>query len=131
MWRELGQGLLHLVYPGLCLSCGRALGPSDASFCTSCHDALLLDPLPSCLRCAGSVGPFVPTAEGCPHCRNETFAFETVVRLGPYEGVRREVVLRMKHHASEGLAELLGELWARRDLERFRALDLDVIIPVP
>jgi ComF family protein len=131
MWRELGQGLLHLLYPGLCLSCGQALEPSEQSFCLKCRDSLLVDPLPSCPRCAETIGPFVPTADGCSHCRNDSFAFESVMRLGPYEGARRDVVLRMKHHANEGLAELMGELWARRDLARFQALGVDVVVPIP
>jgi ComF family protein len=40
-------------------------------------------------------------------------------------------VLRLKHHTGEGLAWLLGALWAEHDRARFDALHLDVIVPVP
>jgi ComF family protein len=37
----------------------------------------------------------------------------------------------MKHNANEGLAELLGELWATRDRARFESLGVDVVVPIP
>jgi ComF family protein len=53
------------------------------------------------------------------------------VRLGPYDGLLREVVLRLKHRSSEGLAELMGELWAARAGEQLRTSPVDLIVPVP
>src|SRR5205085_1670837 len=61
----------------------------------------------------------------------EHFAFESVLRLGPYDGVLRDLVLRLKHHSGEGLAELVGALWAQQAEARFRALAADVLVPVP
>jgi hypothetical protein len=43
------------------------------------------------------------------NCRGESFAFETVLRLGPYEDLLRAVVLRLKQSGSETLAEVVGE----------------------
>src|SRR5579864_1451067 len=108
--RDLGRGLLHLVYPGLCHLCAQPLAPGSGSLCPACHDGLLGDSAPTCPRCAGTVGPFANTTGGCVHCRDESFAFESVIRLGPYSGPWREAVLRLKHHTGEGLAELIGEL---------------------
>jgi ComF family protein len=53
------------------------------------------------------------------------------MRLGPYDGILRDAVLRLKNRTGEGLAELLGELWAARDAEQFRALAANAIVPVP
>ena len=129
--RELGQGLLQLLYPGRCLLCGQDLPPDRPHFCDPCRSALLTDPFLSCPRCAGKVGPYAITDGGCVACRGESFGFEEVLRLGPYEGVLREAILRLKRHTGEGLAELLGELWAERDAPRFQALRAEVIVPVP
>jgi ComF family protein len=77
------------------------------------------------------VGPYAETAGGCVGCRKEHFAFDAALRLGPYDGTLRDAVLRLKNHAGEGLAELLGEAWAERDAARLRALGADLIVPVP
>jgi ComF family protein len=53
------------------------------------------------------------------------------MRLGPYEGLLREVILRLKHSAGEGLAESVGRLWAIHSQSRFRELRPDFIVPVP
>ncbi len=129
--RELARGLLHLLYPAACAACGRPLPPDGACFCAACRAALTADPHAVCPRCAGTVGPFVPLAGGCTRCRDIPFQFESVLRLGPYDGPLRELVLRMKHGSGEGLAELLGLLWAEEAGPRLRALGATAVVPVP
>jgi ComF family protein len=77
------------------------------------------------------VGPHVALDGGCVRCRDESFAFERVLRLGPYEGLLREVILRMKHAAGEGLTEVLGDLWAGHAELPLRSVAADVVVPVP
>ncbi|HKI34523.1 MAG TPA: ComF family protein [Gemmataceae bacterium] len=129
--RSILQGLLHLLYPGACHVCDAPLPPGAGPFCDPCRQALTVDPHGQCPRCAGSVGPFAEVADGCPHCRGTSFPFDTVLRLGPYEGRLREVILRMKHAAGEALAELVGELWAGCAEARLRGLAADLVVPVP
>jgi ComF family protein len=69
--------------------------------------------------------------QGCPACRDAGFAFERALRLGPYEGLLRDVVLRLKEHTGEGLAEILGRLWVAHARARFKELNADVVVPVP
>jgi len=129
--RELGQGLLQLLYPNLCALCGCPLPPSQGAFCCTCQRDLTSDPQPSCPRCAATVGPFVHLEGGCASCRDERLHFEQVLRLGPYTGRLREAILRMKHARDDGLAELLGELWAVHAEARLRAAGTTVVVPVP
>jgi ComF family protein len=129
--RELGQGLLELLYPGRCLLCGHELPPDRPHFCDRCRSALLTDPFPSCPRCAGGIGPYAAVDGGCVACRGEPFGFEEALRLGPYAGVLREAILRLKRHTGEGLAEILGEVWGERDAGRFQALRAEVLVPIP
>jgi len=68
---------------------------------------------------------------GCVRCRGESFAFEAVVRLGPYDGLLRDVVLRLKQSGGEALAEVMGELWGAERRDALRAMAVDVIVPVP
>jgi predicted amidophosphoribosyltransferase len=129
--RELRQGVLHLLYPGCCLLCGEPLPAAPAHFCGRCRDAVLADPSPSCPRCAATVGPFAVADGRCGSCRHEALPYEQAVRLGPYDGRLREAVLRLKHQAGEGLAEVLGEHWAGQAADRFHALAVDALVPVP
>lgn len=129
--RELAAGLLHLVYPAVCGVCGRLLPAGLDDFCPACAEALATDPHASCPRCAGTVGPFAQTESGCPACRARKFYFDRALRLGPYEGPLREVVLRLKHVSGESLAEFVGGLWARSRRADLVSLAADVVVPVP
>jgi ComF family protein len=129
--RELLLGARHILYPGCCLLCGQLLPASAAHFCFQCRHDLFHDPHPNCPRCAGSVGPFAVVEGRCVACRGEPFAFEQTLRVGPYDGVLREVILRLKHQRGESLAELLGEYWGEEAAERFAALRIDALTPVP
>src|SRR5687767_12674789 len=106
MWRnlvlDLGRGLRQLLYPGLCAACYAPLGELDSHFCAPCREGLLDDPHVSCPRCASTLGQNVPIGERCPRCKDESFQFDRVIRLGTYDGVRREVILRLKHGRYEG-----------------------------
>jgi ComF family protein len=128
--RQLGRGLLHLIYPACCHFCDRSLA-NDGPFCDPCRDAFFSDPSVACPRCAATVGPFAVIDGRCTHCRDEAFSFDAAVRLGPYDGLLREAVLRMKHHAGEGMAELFGESWAAQCGSAFRAFGVDAIVAVP
>jgi ComF family protein len=129
--RSLGQGLLQLLYPGTCWGCGKLLSPDQGSFCADCHGALTCDRSATCPRCASTVGPFINLDGGCPKCRDVPRAFERAFRLGPYEGLLREVILRMKYAQGEGLAEMVGALWAEHGGQRLSEAAANVIIPVP
>jgi ComF family protein len=128
---QLAQGLLQLVYPSTCFVCGRALSVEQAHFCTDCRKALTTDSLPCCPRCAATVGPHVPLSGGCNSCKNRLLHFECAVRLGPYDGLLRNTIIRLKHASGEGLAEVLGELCGSQMKKRLRNLQADAIVPVP
>jgi ComF family protein len=129
--REVGEGLLHLFLPACCHVCGIPLSPPHSQLCDACRTAVLIDPSPCCPRCAAMIGPFAAPADRCTLCRNDSFAFESVIRLGPYQGRLQEVVLRCKHRSNEGLAELVGEWWAASAKQRFDGLAMDCVVPVP
>ena len=111
--RDLAHGFVDLIYPGTCLACEAALRESERELCTDCIAGLLDDPHAACRRCASTVGPNLSPADECPKCRNQSLEFDRALRLGTYEGLRREVILKLKHSQHEGLAEAVGNLWAR------------------
>jgi ComF family protein len=129
--RVLLRGLTELVYPNTCHVCTAQLPPEGGAFCPSCRAALLADQRWTCPRCASTTGPFANVEDGCTRCRDERFAFDGAVRLGEYDGLLRDVVLRLKHQSGECLAEEVGALWADHAGAALRSLNVDVVIPVP
>jgi ComF family protein len=128
---DLVRGLLQLLYPNVCAVCYQPAPGVDLPFCPACRAALTAEPHPLCPRCACDVGPFALVEGGCARCRNESFHFDRVLRLGAYDSLLRDVVLRMKHYQGEPLAECVGQLWAEHRAAALAAVNADVVIPVP
>jgi ComF family protein len=123
---DLARGLVDLVYPRLCLVCER---PAERYFCSACRDQLVRDPFPTCPRCGSTVGPHTSSVSGCPRCRDEHYAFAGVLRMGPYEGMRRDLILRMKHDVL--VAQAVGEEFAERITPRMVHTGIFAVVPVP
>src|SRR5262245_31804835 len=129
--RRWTQGLWHLLYPNVCVVCHAPLLADQEPFCVPCRRALTTDRHPACPRCGGTLGPYTHLDHGCRACRDLPLHFDRVVRLGLYDGLLRDVVLRLKHAGNEGIAELVARLWAECAAETLRGLRADVVIPVP
>jgi ComF family protein len=129
--RQLARGLLQLIYPGICPFCERSVDVSERLPCAACRAALTADPHEACARCGSTVGPFANRDDGCVICRDTTLHFARVVRMGLYEGLLRDVILRMKHASGEGLAEPIGELLFERVGAQLKELAIDRVVPVP
>ena len=124
--RDLSQGLVDLVYPPLCLVCEQ---PSREQICDGCREVLTTDPYPTCPRCGSTIGPHADTSHGCLRCGGESFAFAGVTRMGPYHGVLRDVILRMKH--DEMLTRAVGAIFAEHVTRGMARVHPIVVIPVP
>jgi ComF family protein len=129
--RNLVGGFTHLIYPNSCWVCADFMPAPQGPVCASCFPRLTIDPYATCPRCSSTVGPHLVLAEGCPECRSESFAFDGAYRMAPYEGLLREVILRMKQWSGEDLAEVIGALWAKQLAPRLLPLKPDVVIPIP
>lgn len=129
--RTLLGGFTQLVYPNTCWICGELMPPEQKQFCAVCLPRLTTDPFPTCPRCSSTVGPHLVLMDGCPECRNQSFAFDGAFRMGPYDGLLRDVILRMKYWTGEDLAEVIAGVWARTMADRLASINADVVIPVP
>jgi ComF family protein len=125
------HGITDLIYPPRCLLCRRPPRLSRDHFCEDCTEQLFGDTKLVCPRCAANVGPYSLDEGQCHHCRADPPAFDAALRLGIYDGPLKAAVLLMKNANHEGLAELMGERWAERQLDRFAALKVDAVVPVP
>jgi len=86
---------------------------------------------PVCKRCAASVPEHLATQEDCPRCRQEQWRFDDVLAFGKYEGLLRDLVLRMKSDRSEHVANCLGKLMASHFQETITLNRPDVVVPIP
>lgn len=126
-----GQGFAHLVLPPICLVCEKLLEAPDGDFCPACRSHLDDCGSDYCWRCGSTIGPYENVEDGCCRCRKEVYHFKRVYRLGVYEGLLREIVLRMKCQAGENLAHAMGILWARRYPNLMRDSELSGVVAVP
>jgi ComF family protein len=128
MLTDLARSVLDLIYPPVCRLCDRLLA-ARADFCPDCRRELLSDPFRSCQRCGATVGPHVDVTAGCFQCRDERFAFDNVLRVGPYAGLRRDLVLRAK--TDESVAEAAGAIFAEGIGCKLAGVQVDGVIGIP
>lgn len=126
---------LDVVFPPSCAACGAATADRpelDRGFCDACQAALPLLPAATCLRCASPLAdPTTTPSEVCPACREEKWAFESLIGLGEYDGLLRRLVLDAKQAAGERTARELGRLLGRHHGKRLTAFEDAVVVPVP
>ena len=127
-FRELCLGVRDFIFPPICWLCGRVT-ETEVDFCCACQERFRECYGRACWRCGRSVGPFAETSHGCDRCANEHYPFHSVRRLGRYEGLLREAILKIKHLNGEGLAvalgRLLGQMLAQTDCP------CEAVVPVP
>jgi ComF family protein len=129
--RDIVRGLGQIVYPPACLACGAGTGDQPISLCDPCRERLIDEPHETCRRCASTVGPNLLPSDDCPRCRDKPLAFDRVFRLGPYEGLRREVILKIKRVEHEALAAAAGAAWVESRIHCLRDLGIVAVVPAP
>ena len=131
--RTVRDGMLHLVFPNDCWTCDETLRLGERLVCEGCRPQLTVDPNPACPRCSSTVGPhlLLDSSVGCPECRGEKFGFQRAFRIGPYEGILRKAIIRMKYRTGQGLADAMSLLWAGPMAQKLAGLKPDVIVPIP
>jgi len=127
----------RFVFPDCCPRCGREHAGEVHSFtagprfCSSCrHDVGPAIGAP-CARCGAPVGPHLDSSRGCAHCHADRFHFESVHRLGVYDGELRDVCLRSKHLPGQPLAAAAANLLWEREEAALRRADVGLVVPVP
>jgi predicted amidophosphoribosyltransferase len=138
--RRLFDGLLAAAFavaaPSRCAACRRELplhGLYDLlpRLCRECREAAIGPASERCRRCAAPVGPFLGNRPDCSLCRRDRFHFESVIRLGVYEGRLREMCLAAKRPGCEELAAALAETLFVEEGLALLAAQAEAIVPVP
>lgn len=119
--RELGQGLLELLYPHRCFLCGGPLRSSsdrerdqgeEGFICSGCREGLpRLEP-PFCELCGAPLED--EALDLCSECATRQRGFELARSFGYYEGGLAQLVQGLKYEREGALARELATylLWA-------------------
>lgn len=119
--RRAWTGLLDLVYPPYCVSCGRM----GAWLCAACLEAYPAFRPPWCARCGRPLGH-----DGlCRTCRGVSSPLRAVRSVGPHVAPLRDAVHALKYEGVRALAEALAERMAATCA--LAGFPVTAIVPVP
>jgi ComF family protein len=133
-WLERARtATLDLLFPPRCAACDAELPHADAAplICAGCLQSLRLIDWPVCPRCAAPVPETDGVTLACSYCRGLKLKFDRTFALGSYEGLFRDMVLRMKDDRQGIVGAALVELAWQRLEGALTGLQFDVITAVP
>jgi len=119
------DGILDLLFPPLCLVCGKS---SESYLCLECIKKINFIKPPFCRTCG------IPLSEAenqCNECCNREYFFEFARSVGIFDGILRDAVHAFKFDCKVMLAEPLGKLMAQHYAETHLIGTVDIVVPVP
>jgi len=135
--KNLGRGVISLLFPADCKICQHPLEPSNRSFiCKNCWDKVKWLRAPYCSKCSRPL-PSSSTLQGispllCPECRRSNSHFKKVFAPTLYEGVMKKAIHLLKYNKKTGI------LWSAEEIIKnyFSYVDFpfsrfDLIVPIP
>jgi ComF family protein len=129
--RDVWSALVDLVFPRArgCPVCGAGEEPE---LCLACREAIrALSGQRHCNWCGRFTRNLWAHTPYCPDCRTAQWPFDRCRAYGPYEGVLRDAVHRLKYGGTRELARPLGEFMARAVREHVAYYTADILVPVP
>ena len=128
------QHLFDLLYVEECLSCSTEFTNAQdrhVPVCDACLSEIPPVDWPVCIRCAAQVPKVPGSVTSCIRCETNNLRFDQSFSLGHYDGLLRELVLRMKQDRTEQWGRVFGRLLVARHGSQLGQLNLDAIVPVP
>ncbi len=119
------KDILDLVYPPLCLSCGKFEDAYESLICPECWDEVEEFKTAFCLGCRQSI----ESGMRCGECPPETAG--PVLALGRYTDPLKEIVHQFKYKGYRRLGAELAERLTDKYASFLKRLKIDVIVPVP
>jgi predicted amidophosphoribosyltransferase len=68
---------------------------------------------------------------GCYRCRGRKIWFDATIALGHYDGLLRDIVLRMKDAPGDALSLAMGRVLVNERRTQLAEIDPDVVAPIP
>lgn len=110
-WSRWRSGLLDLLYPSVCFSCGIGL-KGGRSLCGDCAGRIRRLREPFCLRCGEEFEGLVEGGEVCVNCRGQDWDFDFARPAASCGGLVREMLHAFKYGRRVDLGLELAEVAA-------------------
>ena len=129
---RFGEGLMALLWPGLCDICGASIAAADGRLCRDCWDKLIVGTSSHyCRVCGGDVSEYAAMPTGCGGCQNDKIHFDAIARAGVYETVLRDMILAFKFNDRTEMGGCLCMLANSALQGSGFASQIDFFVPVP
>ncbi len=133
VFKDLVQGLGHLVYPPHCLVCSThyTAHPSGPGVCPACRATIVFNRPPFCLKCSRHLGTRI-ARRYCRECLKTDPSFDFAWSACLYEEPLKELIHRFKYGQKTLLRRIFADLIIAFIKEY--ALDIgqfDAVVPVP
>ncbi|HEY4759294.1 MAG TPA: ComF family protein [Thermoguttaceae bacterium] len=130
---NFAAGALNLLFPPRCTFCNNEISDPNNPIllCPECCRRFVPEKWFGCRHCGGVILEEAQDADHCSMCRNPPLRFDTVVPLGGYHSILRDVILRMKQSQQAHLAVAMGRLLAHRRYSELSGLRADMVVPIP
>jgi len=118
------EGLIDILFPGCCCSCGRSVDFSDYYICSDCVSKFEVTE-PGCPVC----GSVLRSGE-CSFCDERHFYPVKHLSLFNYSGALRDAVRSLKFGGNRLIARIFGELLYGSLLQYKNEIDLVTFVPM-
>ena len=126
--RRFAGGMLDLVLPPRCLSCGETV-PEPGTLCVACWRGITFLGAPCCACCGYPFEFDLGPAMLCGACLAHPRKFRRARAAMRYDDHSRQLILALKHGDRLHLAPALAQWMCRAGAELLA--EADVLIPVP
>jgi len=124
--------VLDTIFPRTCPGCDEVAALDEDIWCYEC--ALELSEAVGrayCPACGVDVGPYTTSDDRCFRCRDTKLHYERFVRVGPYEGLLRDLIIGYKFGRRTWLDRAMARLLSDALIGRGGAGDVDAFVPIP
>ncbi len=125
------QSLSHLIWPAVCINCGKSSFEADGGLCKDCWDELLFCTAGDyCRRCGRDASRYALVDGDCPNCQGIKIHFDGIARGGVYFEALGKMILAFKEGQTE-LDSILGVLANSALQGNLFSNDIEFFVPVP
>ena len=123
--------LLDIIYPRYCLECGKNLGSTKHFYlCAECiSEITFVNQSNTCPVCGIDLGPYTGGNILCRDCAINKPRFDKALAVARYEGVMRNIILKLKYQKDKPLAVPLSQLITKTIAGSKENIDL--VMPTP
>ena len=126
----------NLLVPPVCIACDMPLNDVQClQFCDDCRERICRIELKrQCVGCSARFYGDPGMIESCYFCQDLRLPFASVTSVANYDGLLRDLVIRMKSRTGHAAALQLGNWLAQHLVERTTAGEIgkiDFVVPTP